>query len=200
MSQKIKSKKIKEIKNKARSITITLIENMLDTMEDLGRLSLDRKEVYQCFNQNRKYEWRDSQSVRWLHNLKQRELIKIEKSNNSESIVLTNKAKMKLIEKIVAKQKPDNCYRFITFDIPNKMTYQRNQFRSAIKKMGFVSIQKSLWVIDRDVTDLIEMISYEYGVENYIAYIISAKSDIDGLIEKKLNRRGEENNMGKTRK
>ena len=51
--------------------------------------------------------------------------------------------------------------------------------------MGFVQIQKSLWVIDKNVTDLVEMAAYEYKVEKFVAYIVSEKSDIEGIIAKK---------------
>ena len=183
-----KEKKYREFKKKVRNITIYLLENLFNTMEDLGRAAIDRKEVYRVFYQDREFEWRDSMIGRWLQNLKQRDLINFEYINGVESIVFTNKAKMKIVDKIALQKNPDNIYRFISFDIPEKMRKQRNQFRTIIKKIGFVRVQKSLWATDCDVTDLVEMASYEYGIEKYVAYIVSSKSDIDGIIYKLLRR------------
>lgn len=179
-----KSQKYLKFKRKVKNLTLYFLENMLDSMEDLGRMSMSRKEAYRCFYQNREYEWRDSALGKWLQNLKQRGLIKIEKKGNTESVIFTNKAKIKLIEKIVTKRKADKLYRFISFDIPERLRSRRNRFRSIIKKIGFIQIQKSLWVIDRDVTDMVELASYDCKVEQYLAYIASSKSDIDGYIDK----------------
>jgi len=180
-------KKIPVTSNKKlKNITLFILENMLDLAEDIGRLSMDRKEIYRVLNQNRQYEWNDSVIGRWLQNLKQRDLITIEKKYSSNSIILTNKAKIKLVDKLAARQRKDDVYRFITFDIPEKLSYNRNKFRSILKKIGFIQIQKSLWVIDKDVSNLVELAMLECGVERYVAYIVSSKSDIDGLIKKKF--------------
>ncbi len=184
--KKQERKKYEEFKSKVKNITLYLLENMFDSLEDLGELSLSRQAAYQIFYQNKSYEWRASVFGKWLQNLKQRDLIKIQKSEKGDSIILTNKAKMKLVEKIVASKKPDKCYRFLAFDVPESLCNKRDKFRLLIKRMGFVQIQKSLWVIDIDVTDLIEVAVYECEIERYVAYIISSKTDIDGVIEKKF--------------
>ena len=76
----------------------------------------------------------------------------------------------------------------MSFDIPAKFNYNRNKFRKIIKKIGFVKVQQSLWVTNKDVTDLVEAAIYECDVEKYVAYIVSQKSDIDGLITKMIEK------------
>ncbi len=102
------------------------------------------------------------------------------------SIRLTDKAKIKIVEQIVQKSSADHRNRFVSFDIPEPLHHQRDQFRSVIKRMGCRQIQQSLWAINRDIGEVIEIAAKEYGVEDYIAYIISEKSNIDLHIEKTL--------------
>lgn len=119
-----------------------------------------------------------------LYGLEKNGFITINHKNNS--IAYTNKAKFREIERFVADRLEENCYRFVSFDIPELLRKQRDAFRRTIKRMGFIQIQKSLWVINKDVGDLVELAAYEYQVEKYIVYLVSARSDIDGVIKKKF--------------
>ena len=102
------------------------------------------------------------------------------------SIKLTNKAKIKIIDKIIEGKEKDNKYRFISFDIPERLHYYRDLFRRAIKRMGFRQIQQSLWVTDKNIGDLVEIAAKEYGVEEYVAYIVAETSNIDAHIKQTL--------------
>jgi len=50
--------------------------------------------------------------------------------------------------------------------------------------LGFKQIQESLWVTNHGVYDLVQEIALEMNIKKYIINIISAKSDIDGAIDK----------------
>jgi len=93
-----------------------------------------------------------------------------------ESIRITNKTKMKMVDKFGHQS---NNYRLVSFDIPERLKTNRNLFRRAIKRMGFKQIQKSLWVSNRNLGNLVEIAAEEYGVSDYVAYFISNKSNID---------------------
>lgn len=101
-----------------------------------------------------------------------------------DSVVLTNKAKMKLIDHFVAKTGQDGMRRLVSFDIPETRRTSRNKFRNAIKKMGFVQIQKSLWVTDNQAGDMVELAAEEYKVSDYVAYFVIESSNIEEYIEK----------------
>lgn len=103
-----------------------------------------------------------------------------------DSVKLTNKAKMKIVDKIAAKSSESKKYHLVSFDIPEIMRTQRDQFRKAIKRMGFKQIQKSLWVTTKEIGDLVEAAAEEYKVEDYVAYFVSEKSNIDKYIAKQL--------------
>jgi len=55
--------------------------------------------------------------------------------------------------------------------------------------MGFVQIQKSLWVSDKNLGELVEMVVKEYKVENYVAYFIIDNSNIEKHIGNLLLKR-----------
>lgn len=176
----------RKIKKKLKSITVRILEDLLDISEDLASLALDRKAVYSSFQQNKNYEWPKTKVGRWLESLKQKGYLKSSEINGQKVIILTDKAKLRIVDKISSKAHTDGKFRFISFDIPEDLRTKRNQFRRAIKNMGFAQIQKSLWVIDRNITELVETAMREYGVEKYVAYIISERSDIDSFIAKRI--------------
>lgn len=108
---------------------------------------------------------------------------------DGDSVKLTNKAKIKLIDKYTAKNKSDGKKRLISFDIPEIKRYQRDNFRRAIKKMGFVQIQKSLWACDQNLGELVEIAIKEYKVGNYVAYFVVDNSNIDKHINRIISKR-----------
>ena len=165
----------------AKSITLGFLEFLFDVAGGLAEIPFHGRHP-QPFNSN----YSVSNFSNLVYQCKRNGYIKIKNSNNQNSIVLTNKAQLKIIDKIVKNQKSDGKFRFISYDIPENLRVARDQFRRTIKKLGFVQIQKSLWVCNKNVSQLVELAAYEYKVEKYVAYIVSEKSDIDGLIQKKL--------------
>lgn len=100
-----------------------------------------------------------------------------------DSVVLTNKAKMKIIDQLTSNASQSKKYHLVSFDIPEAKRINRDQFRRAIKRMGFIQIQKSLWVSRKNVGEFVEMAAEEYKVSDYVAYFVSEKSNIDRYIE-----------------
>lgn len=106
--------------------------------------------------------------------------------DEGDSVRFTNKAKIRFIDKFVPADKADKKRRLVSFDIPETKRRQRNAFRRSIKQMGFRQIQKSLWVCDKNVGDMVEVASNEFGVEEYVAYFVVESSNIDLFINKIL--------------
>lgn len=107
---------------------------------------------------------------------------------HNDSIEFTNKAKIRIIDTISSKHEIDGMFRFLSFDIPEQKRVLRDGFRRAIKRLGFKQVQKSLWVCNKNVGDLVEIIIEEFKVNEYVTYIISEKSDIDEHIQKMFNK------------
>ncbi len=171
---------------KAQNITLDILEFILCIPTATVDGFINQKDFYNKYEPSGlTYDIR-----KWISSLKQKGYIEVsnqpKKDTAGKSIRLTNKAKLKLLDKISAKIKPDKKLRFISFDIPEEIKYKRDRFRKSIKRLGFVQIQKSLWVIDKNVSEFVELAAKENKVDEYVAYIISEKSDIDRMIKKKL--------------
>lgn len=175
-------KKSKKVKKVVKCASLELLKFIANVTEATALIT-DKKALYRYAYG---FGWDDRDISRGIYKLKKTNYITVDNSTNRQSIELTNKAKIKTVEIIAKKLKVSDKYRFLSFDIPAKFNYNRNKFRKIIKKIGFVRVQQSLWVINKDVTDLVEAAIYECGVEKYVAYIISEQSDIDGLIKKLL--------------
>ncbi|MFA7253111.1 MAG: CRISPR-associated endonuclease Cas2 [Patescibacteria group bacterium] len=143
---------------------------------------LDRKGLTHFFNGHYADAGIDNVKIsKMVYDLKRSNYLDFD---NSDSVVFTNKAKMKIIDKLTADLNITKKYHLISFDIPEAKRANRNRFRRVIKRMGFKQIQKSLWVNTRDVGELVEAAAIEYNVNQYVAYFISEKSNIDQFISK----------------
>ncbi len=189
MTKKKKDKR-KINKEKIKNVTLTILEFILKIPAGVADGFLNQKAFYDAYRCSNTFSGEISS---WIACLKQRGYIETKAIENKRCIKLTNKAKMKLLDKISNSLQRDEKFRFVSFDIPEENRSARNKFRSAIKRLGFIRIQDSLWVINKNVAEFVEMAAYEYKVERYVAYIVSEKSDIDGLIEKMINKTEKKN-------
>lgn len=168
------------------SITLELLENLFYAMDGIAMHNINRFQAYDAIHKVHPDYSRTQTSIA-LENLKRRGYIKkIQDQNGNLSVEFTVKAQMKLIDKITSQLGFSENYHFVSFDIPEEFRRQRNQFRRAIKKMGFMQIQRSLWVANKEIGHLVQNIAYELRIEKYLVYIVSAKSDIDGILKKKF--------------
>lgn len=119
-----------------------------------------------------------------IYDLKRRHYIDV---GEGDSVILTNRAKIKIIDTIVESKRRDGRYRMVSFDIPESKRLQRDSFRMAIKRMGFRQIQKSLWACKYNLSDLVEAAISEYKVSDYVAYFVVEKSNIGQFISDVLS-------------
>lgn len=103
---------------------------------------------------------------------------------NSDSVLLTDRAKIKIIDEIASNIPNTKRYHLISFDIPEQMKSNRNRFRRTLKRIGFVQVQKSLWAIKKEVGELVEIAAKENKVGRYIAYFKVENSNISKHLEK----------------
>lgn len=141
------------------------------------------------------YDVSGRQISQTVYDLKRRNYIDF---GEGDSVILTNKARIKIIDQIVQSKRKDGKYRYISFDIPETKRLQRDKFRLAIKRMGFRQVQKSLWVCDCNIGDLVESAIKEYKVANYVAYFVAEKSNIDKHIAKILKGSSSERRLPKS--
>ncbi len=176
----------KDSKQKLRNFTFEVIDLFLGIPESIV-YSFDRKEFYRALQGMPSDKVLTCSNIsRIISNFKKSGYIEIIETTAGESIQFTNKAKLAIIDRLAKKTKNDNEFRFVSFDIPETLRRNRNQFCRSIKRMGFKQIQKSLWVSNKNLGKLIELAAIEYKVNNYVVYIASSNSNIDTHINKIL--------------
>ena len=174
----------KEVKRKIKSFTLDVIDMFLGIPESLV-MAFDRKEFYRSLNGNQSEHVLTCANIaKLISNMKGSGYIQVEKRNGQESIKFTNKARLAIVDRIAERSAVDDRHHFVSFDIPEKMRPNRDKFRRTIKRLGFRQIQKSLWVCKKEVGDLVELAAREYGVDEYVVYIISDNTNIDKTIIK----------------
>ncbi|MBI2021178.1 hypothetical protein HYS99_01545 [Candidatus Giovannonibacteria bacterium] len=100
----------------------------------------------------------------------------VENKDGTVDIVLTS-----LGEKHALKYDPQNIkvripsrwdkkWRMVTYDIPEKKKRARDAVRWELKKIGFLEVQKSVWVYPYDCKDAVDFISEVFETRNFIRY------------------------------
>jgi len=173
-------------KNSYGKLTMGILEVLFDCASNLIDKAIDRHSAYNAFEEQG-FKWTHSKFSLNLKKLEERGYLKF--SPAGDSITFTKKASLKLIDKITSTRPGDGKFRFISFDIPEQWSRRRNLFRRAIKRLGFRQIQKSLWVTDKPVGDLVENACLEYKVKEYVMYIVAEATDVDKTIKQKLSKK-----------
>jgi DNA-binding transcriptional regulator PaaX len=176
----VTSRQSEEILKWCIKSVVCLIYDM--TSRGLAILAKDELKIFLAKEYNG--DVTSQQISKMIYDLRRREYVE---SFAGDSVILTNKAKIKIIDRVVGGSQIDGKLRLVSFDIPENMRLCRDNFRRAIKRMGFKQVQKSLWAANRNVGALVEVVAEEYGVSDYVAYFVSDISNIDSHISNTLN-------------
>lgn len=117
--------------------------------------------------------------------------------NKKRFVELTAKGFKKIQEtkieniKISKPKKWDGKWRVIIFDVREKIRYSRDIFRDKLRNLGFIQIQKSVYVYPFECAAEIKEISRRLGIEQYVLIMISEiiqgeEKIIEGFIEKEI--------------
>lgn len=167
---------------RVKKVTEIFLETVYFAMEAAGSLNCGKYSIYSSLRKSSFFDWSEGRLAK-----KMREMEKIGyiiHNGSGDSIEFTNKAKIRIIDTLSSRHEVDGKYRFLSFDIPEQKRAYRDGFRRSIKRLGFKQVQKSLWVCNKNVGDLIEILLKEYHVNEYVTYIISERSDIDKHVKK----------------
>jgi DNA-binding transcriptional regulator PaaX len=92
-----------------------------------------------------------------FYNLRRNGYIKFKSQHEEELCYLTKKGEKTVIELLVKlkikKQKWDGKWRIIIFDIPENRHKFRDNIRKSLLNLGFVKLQKSVWITPYDIID-----------------------------------------------
>lgn len=116
-----------------------------------------------------------------FQNLRRQGLIKIEKKNHQIYISLTEKGKAKAgwmqidALKIKRPKRWDRKWRIVIFDIAQLKKIYREALRGKLKELGFVPLQKSVWVYPFDCRDEINLLKNFFGLSDKELRLIIAQ-------------------------
>jgi len=102
-----------------------------------------------------------------------------EKPNGKIEVVLTDKGKLKALEckleemEIEIPSRWDKKWRIVIFDIPEKKRYQREIFRDKLKKLGFLKLQKSVFIFPYPCEDEINFLVEVLKIRRYVRVILA---------------------------
>jgi len=114
---------------------------------------------------------------RLLVYMKGQNLVKFSTGGYEHGIKLTQKGRSRVDRVNFASleiSKPkiwDKTWRIIFFDIPESNKNNRDQFSKKIKALGFVRLQRSVWVHAFPCQHEIGLVANHYNVEPYVTYI-----------------------------
>jgi DNA-binding transcriptional regulator PaaX len=171
-------------KKKIKTTTLNLLEQIAVMTEGVIYAFIDQKKIKRLIKYGGKFE--SERLFDYLRSLERSGYIKIKPQKNSLSVKLTDKGIIKLLENSID-DRIDGRWRMLSFDIPEKLKNKRNQFRSAIKRVGFRQVQKSLWACPFIKADQVERIINYHEIKNYVAYLVVEKTDIENHLKKLFN-------------
>lgn len=179
-------------KNKFKDITSEILGAIYSIAGDVGYYLIDSpKRPYRRLHNLFADRYSAQEISSNISSLKRRGYlsIKSDAQNGSMSICLTGKGQIRIAD-LVGNALPEGPeYHYISFDIPEAKRQRRDAFRKTIKRLGFRQVQKSLWVCNKNIGDLVDLAIAEHEVEGYVVYIVARKSNIDQLIAAMLSQK-----------
>jgi len=129
-----------------------------------------------------------SQEIQALYRSKMVDLK--EKPDGVVEMKLTDKGKLKILKyhfekmKIDQKEKWDEKWRIVIFDIPEKLKIGRNALRRKLRILGFYQFQKSTFIFPYECKDEIEFLIEFFGIRKYVRYGVLESIDNDLHLKK----------------
>ena len=124
--------------------------------------------------------------------LEKNKLISVSYEGDKTVVKLTKNGKQKLLKyklddiKIKPQKIWDKKWRLVIFDIPKGLGKVRMEFTRKLKEVGFILLQKSVWVCPYPCEDEIDYLKEIFKVRPFIRIITADNIDIVGDLRKKF--------------
>jgi phenylacetic acid degradation operon negative regulatory protein len=162
---------------KADITKVVLVSLILTSLPAVALGGAFMGNAVQLFHKKKKYTKRQISAANF--NLKKGGYIEyVSDKNGVATIRITRKGVTKLKSfslELITIKKPrswDGKWRVVMFDLPLKYKKVRDALRFKLKQMGFIQLQKSVWVHPYNCIDEILFISDYYKVSRYIDILI----------------------------
>jgi len=80
----------------------------------------------------------------------------------------------------------DKKWRVIIFDIKEERRGLRDKVRNTLTNIGFICLQKSVWIYPYDCEDLINLIKADFKIGKDVLYMIVDRVENDGYIRERF--------------
>jgi CRISPR-associated endonuclease Cas2 len=80
----------------------------------------------------------------------------------------------------------DKKWRVIIFDIKEERKGLRDKVRNTLINIGFICLQKSVWIYPYDCEDLINLIKADFKIGKDVLYMIVDRVENDGYIKERF--------------
>lgn len=129
---------------------------------------------------------------RSLKNLEKNGLISIRQDGDKILIELTKNGQKKILTykldelRIKPAKKWDRKWRVVIFDIPEKFKRNRYEFSFRLKTLGFIQLQKSVWICPYPCEDEVDFLKEIYLIGPFVRIMTVEKIDIAHDLFKKF--------------
>ena len=162
-----------KIKQTSKNLLIDLFDNIVDTLTVLDRHPMVRVSAEEYAKRaNDHFDLRGQ-----IYYLKKRGLIKKVVEGKEKYFELTTKGFKQIawnrIDQINYPDKWDKYFRVVMFDIPKEKNTTRDIIRRKLEKIGFIQMQKSVFVYPFECKKEIDTLCYYCSAEKYLKYMIA---------------------------
>lgn len=174
----IESKRKRKLKRGLRKIGSVALEvlGFISTFVELEAGVFYEAQYYR--NKFSRKKSTSSDIMNSIRSLRKAGYLEVRSKGQKYSVQLTRKGKLRLLENN-SSDKVDGKWRMLSFDVPEKHRVLRNAFRRTIKRIGFKQVQRSLWACPFVKADEVQLAIEEYKLEEFVAYLVVQKTDID---------------------
>lgn len=171
---------------------VTVVIGALPMVVAGGAAMGNAVKVFKMFDKKKRFK--DKQISNAFAGLKRNKLIEyVSDKSGVTTVRITKKGESKLksfeIDSLEIKKPKswDGKWRVVMFDLPIQYKKVRNSLRFKIKQIGFIQLQKSVWVYPYPCTDEILFIADYYKVGKYIDILTANEILNDSKLRREYN-------------
>ena len=140
------------------------------------------------YNKREKQKFRES-----LYYLKKRGLVKIIENSSGGFTAKLSKTGEKMLESIdidcleLKNKEFDGKWRVVIFDVPVRLNIKRHAFTERLKTLGFIMVQRSVWICPFRCRKELAMLTQFYEIEKYVTYLETSFVDNEEAWKKEFS-------------
>jgi DNA-binding transcriptional regulator PaaX len=166
--------------SKAKLTQVVLVAIVLGALPFVVAGGVAVGNAVQIFNKkNKSKKYTNKQINNAITNLKRQKIVEyVSDKNGVTTIRITKKGESKLKSfsiDLLSIKKPakwDKKWRVIMFDLPVRYRQARNALRFKLKQIGFIQLQKSVWIYPYPCEDELLFIADYYKVKQYVDILL----------------------------